>query len=66
MLTLLKTAHRVTELAVLTFGRLDGVVINHGVLNPMTRIANSSIEEWKQLYDANVFSALALVRLTIA
>jgi hypothetical protein len=27
----------------------------------MTRIENASIEEWKKLYDANFFSALALV-----
>lgn len=56
-----KTAYRVKELAMLTFGRIDGVVINHGVLSPMTRIEDASIEEWKKLYDANFFSALALV-----
>ena len=49
------------ELAILTFGKIDGVVVNHGVLSPMTRIENASIEEWKKLYDANFFSALALV-----
>jgi NADP-dependent 3-hydroxy acid dehydrogenase YdfG len=27
----------------------------------MARIADASLEEWKQLYDANFFSALALV-----
>ncbi|KAK4145378.1 uncharacterized protein C8A04DRAFT_10755 [Dichotomopilus funicola] len=60
-LTVTDTAHRVKELAILTFGQIDGVVINHGVLSPMTRIENASIEEWKKLYDANFFSALALV-----
>jgi NAD(P)-dependent dehydrogenase (short-subunit alcohol dehydrogenase family) len=45
----------------LTFGRIDGVIINHGVLSPMTRIEDASVEEWKKLYDANFFSALALV-----
>ncbi len=44
-----------------TFGRIDGVIINHGVLSPMTRIEDASVEEWKKLYDANFFSALALV-----
>lgn len=47
----------------LTFGRLDGVVVNHGVLSPITRLADSSVEEWKKLYDANLFSALALVSI---
>lgn len=60
-MTLFQTAFRATELAILTFDRVDGVVINHGMLSPMTRIENASIEEWKKLYDANFFSALALV-----
>lgn len=37
------------------------MVVNHGVLSPMTRIEDASVEEWKKLYDANFFSALALV-----
>jgi NAD(P)-dependent dehydrogenase (short-subunit alcohol dehydrogenase family) len=60
-LTSIQTPWRAKELAVLTFGRIDGVVVNHGVLSPMTRIENASVEEWKKLYDANFFSALALV-----
>ena len=51
-----------TELAVKTYGRLDGLVVNHGVLSPMKRIADSTPEEWSKLYDANVFSAVAFVR----
>ncbi|KAK1826676.1 hypothetical protein QBC39DRAFT_363737 [Podospora conica] len=56
---------KATQLAISTFGRLDGVVINHGALSPMTRLADASIEEWKRLYDVNLFSALALVKETI-
>ncbi|KAG7291607.1 hypothetical protein NEMBOFW57_001626 [Staphylotrichum longicolle] len=64
-MTVADTAFRVKELAILTFGKIDGVVVNHGVLSPMTRIENASIEEWKKLYDANFFSALALTKETI-
>ncbi|KAL2183412.1 NAD(P)-binding protein [Thermothelomyces heterothallicus CBS 203.75] len=64
-MTAADTARRVTELATLTFGRIDGVVVNHGVLSPMTRIENASIEEWKKLYDVNFFSALALTKQAI-
>ncbi|KAL2136406.1 hypothetical protein VTI74DRAFT_3840 [Chaetomium olivicolor] len=64
-MTVADTAWRVKELAILTFGKIDGVVVNHGVLSPMTRIEDASIEEWKKLYDANFFSALALVKETI-
>ncbi|KAK4102687.1 NAD(P)-binding protein [Parathielavia hyrcaniae] len=61
-MTLTDTAWRATELAILTFGRIDGVVVNHGVLSPMARIENASVEDWKKLYDANFFSALALTK----
>ena len=57
-----QVAPEATELAVKAFGRLDGIVINHGVLSPITKIADSNADDWRRLYDANVFSALALVR----
>lgn len=48
-------------LAVKAFGQLDGVVMNHGVLDPLKRLANSTVDDWKKHYDVNVFSALGLV-----
>lgn len=56
-----QVAQQVTDLAVKAFGRLDGLVINHGVLSPMKKIIDSDVDDWRRLYDANVFSALALV-----
>ncbi|KAK0729711.1 hypothetical protein B0H67DRAFT_596042 [Lasiosphaeris hirsuta] len=64
-LTLPDTASKAAQLALTSFGTLNGLVINHAMLAPMTRLENSSIDEWKQLYEANVFSALALVKETI-
>ncbi|KAK0749607.1 hypothetical protein B0T18DRAFT_427701 [Schizothecium vesticola] len=60
-----EASQKATQLAISKFGRLDGVVINHGALSPMTRLADASVEEWKRLYDVNLFSALALVKETI-
>lgn len=37
------------------------MVINHGALAPITRLADASVEDWKKLYDVNVFSGVALV-----
>lgn len=48
-----------------TFGRLDGIVINHAVIGPIKRLADASVEEWSQVYNANLFSALALVSLSL-
>lgn len=52
----------VVDLAVSTFGRLDSVIINHGMLEPIQRLADADLDAWKRIYDVNVFSALALVR----
>lgn len=64
-LTVVDAAYKVTNTAMLHFGGIDAVIINHGALSPMTRVANASIEDWKALYDANFFSALALAKETI-
>lgn len=50
------------DFAIKTHGKLDSLIVNHGVLKPMTTVAKASVEEWKQAYDVNLFSALALVR----
>jgi NAD(P)-dependent dehydrogenase (short-subunit alcohol dehydrogenase family) len=51
------------SLALKTFGRLDGMVINHGILGPVARLENSDLEAWKRGFDINFFSAAALVSL---
>ncbi len=61
----IQVAPKLVELAVQTFGKLDGIVINHGVLSPMKRIVDSNIQDWKHIYDANIFSAVALVCRTL-
>ena len=55
-----QVAPKVIEAALKAFGRIDALVVNHGVL-PISRIAESSAEEWRQAYDINVFGSLALV-----
>jgi len=51
----------VVDVAIRAFGHVDGVVINHGVLSPIARLEDASLDEWKKLFDVNLFSALALV-----
>ncbi|KAI5467906.1 hypothetical protein BGZ63DRAFT_372497 [Mariannaea sp. PMI_226] len=56
---------KLTDLAVSAFGRLDGVVINHGVLEPK-RFADTTLEEWRWVYDVNVFSGIAMAKAALA
>ncbi|KAI1460112.1 NAD(P)-binding protein [Annulohypoxylon moriforme] len=61
----LKVAPKIIDSALKAFGKIDGIVVNHGVLAPITKISESSIEEWRHAYDINVFSALALIKEAI-
>lgn len=42
-------------------GRLDALIVNHGTLNPVKRVADSTPKEWRSAFDVNVFSAVGLV-----
>ncbi|KAF4509028.1 hypothetical protein G6O67_005339 [Ophiocordyceps sinensis] len=53
------------SLAVKSFGRLDGIVLSHGLLDPC-KIDASSLDGWKHVYDVNVFSCLAMAKAGIA
>lgn len=57
----LGTGARAVELALSTWDTLDGVIVNHGVLDPIARIADANLEEWKTAYDINFLSGVALV-----
>ena len=54
-------AQKAIDTAVKEFGQVDGIIINHGVLEPVTKLADSDPEVWRKSFDINVFSAIALV-----
>lgn len=56
-------AQKAVDSALKVFGGLDGLIINHGMMDPMTKIETSDIEEWKKLFDVNFFSAVAFVSM---
>jgi NADP-dependent 3-hydroxy acid dehydrogenase YdfG len=53
---------RAVDLANERWGRLDSVIINHGTLDPVKKVAETSAEEWRKGFDVNVFSTVALVQ----
>ncbi|KAI1307444.1 short-chain dehydrogenase [Xylaria venustula] len=67
----LKTQHgdsvapKIVASTLKAFGKIDGLVINHSTLSPITKIADSDAEEWRRAFDTNVFSAVALVKESI-
>ena len=52
---------RAVDLAKEKFGGLDGLVVNHGVLDPVKTVAEANIEEWRKHFDINFFSVAAYV-----
>lgn len=56
-------AGRAVDIANDRWGRLDALIVNHGSLDPVKKVADSSPEEWRKAYDVNVFSAVALVSI---
>ncbi|KAL4926753.1 SDR family oxidoreductase [Aspergillus undulatus] len=52
---------KAVDLALKTFGRLDGLVLNHGILGQVGKIATADLQEWKRGYDVNFFSLVSFV-----
>ncbi|OJD15245.1 hypothetical protein AJ78_04467 [Emergomyces pasteurianus Ep9510] len=56
---------RAVEVALKRFGRLDGLVVNHGTLGPVTRLADCELEEWREGIEVNLISVLGLLKCAI-
>jgi len=54
---------KAVELAISRWERLDAVIVNHGTLDPVKKLADTDAEEWTKSFDINVFSAIAVVGL---
>lgn len=51
--------------AVSKWGRLDSIVLNAGVLEPLQRIRDCDLSQWKRAFDVNFFSCLSACKLAI-
>lgn len=47
--------------ALKAFSHIDGLILNHGTLSPVKRIADADPQEWRAAYDVNFFSNIAFV-----
>ncbi|CAG8948707.1 hypothetical protein HYFRA_00001828 [Hymenoscyphus fraxineus] len=56
---------KAVDLCLKSFTKLDSLILNHGTLSPVARIADSTPEEWRSLYDTNFFSALSFIKAAI-
>jgi NAD(P)-dependent dehydrogenase (short-subunit alcohol dehydrogenase family) len=54
-------AQKVVDTAIKTFGQLDGMVLNHGILGQVGTIATADLKEWQSGFDVNFISLVAFV-----
>jgi NAD(P)-dependent dehydrogenase (short-subunit alcohol dehydrogenase family) len=52
------TSERAVQEALLHNGKLDSIILNAATLNPIGRVAESSVDDWKRLFDINFFGLL--------
>lgn len=58
----LSLGQKAVDAAVKRWGGVDGLVVNHGRLEPVERIADADLDGWRAAFDVNYFSAVAVVR----
>ena len=56
---------KAVDLATNYWQRLDGVIVNHGVLDPVKKVVDSTADEWRASYDVNLFSAFSIAKAAI-
>lgn len=61
----LSLAEEAVKLAMSKWQQLHGLVINHGMLDPITRIADADVDAWVAAYEVNFFSAVALIKAAL-
>ncbi|KAJ9203794.1 hypothetical protein DTO164E3_2148 [Paecilomyces variotii] len=61
----LSIAKKAVDKALASFGRLDGLVLNHGILGQVGKIAEADPQQWKHGFDVNFTSLVAFVRAAI-
>jgi NAD(P)-dependent dehydrogenase (short-subunit alcohol dehydrogenase family) len=54
-------SQRAVDIAVSAFGKVDGLIVNHGILGEVARIADCDPSGIRKTFDVNFFSAIACV-----
>ncbi|PWY96697.1 NAD(P)-binding protein [Aspergillus sclerotioniger CBS 115572] len=53
---------KAVDLALKSFGRLDGMVLNHGILGQVGKVIDADPQEWKSGFDVNFISLVAFIK----
>lgn len=61
----LSLAQQAVDLAAKDFGGLDGLIVNHGMIEPVAKIRDCKPEDWKRAFEVNLISAVAFVSIGV-
>ncbi|KAK9468926.1 hypothetical protein V1512DRAFT_258240 [Lipomyces arxii] len=53
------------KLAIEKFGKLDGIIFNAAVLDPIAKVGKADMAAWRKLYDINFFSLVATMKIAL-
>ncbi|KFY08834.1 hypothetical protein V492_05880 [Pseudogymnoascus sp. VKM F-4246] len=56
---------KAVSLALSAYSRLDGLILNHGTLEPVARIADATASAWRAAFDTNVFSCVSFIQAAL-
>ncbi|KAF3928082.1 hypothetical protein AA313_de0202789 [Arthrobotrys entomopaga] len=60
-----KIPSAIVDVAVAKWGRIDALLLNHGILDPVAKIEDSRLESWDLVYRVNLFSNVELVKAAL-
>ena len=58
----LSLGQQAVDIALSKYGSLDALVVNHGILGEVNKVADSDPVGWRETFDVNFFSVVACVR----
>ncbi|GHJ89758.1 hypothetical protein NliqN6_6160 [Naganishia liquefaciens] len=59
-----ETSERACQVALQKFGRLDGLVLNAGTLDPLGPVVTTDIKDWQAAFNVNFFSLVTMLQAT--
>lgn len=60
-----KSLEQLVDHAIRGHGRIDSVIANAGVLEPVQNVNNIDVSAWKKLFDVNFFSVVSLASIAL-
>ncbi|KAJ5122891.1 hypothetical protein N7448_008988 [Penicillium atrosanguineum] len=64
-LRLPSTAQDAVAIALQSFGAIDGLILNHGVLGQIGNISVAEVDQWKQGFEINFFSSVNFIKVAL-